>query len=553
MTDPIVVIGGGIAGICCIQQLAEQLPDRSILLVTSSNLVKVMNNIEKFGLNLVRFDVEDQPLEQFKTNYPNVRVIIDKVIALDATTKRVLLKSAEFTKYDRLVICTGASPKPLECKISDEQLDQYCCLIRDTETVRDLEKKFTKSKRVCIVGNGGIATELVFSIRSCQLIWVMRDAHITSTFLDAGAAHFLRSFVSKDQSKEQASGTASTTGTSSTKSEETKKSESQSTLPSDKVVKRLKYTIVEGECRDLVGYGSALGPDWQQKFELKGELQGDESTKNILLEKNCELRALLRYEELSEEQRSSLSGEELFRYENGSERWPVFVQLTNDKVVGCDLLINAIGVRPNSLAVEPTVESAVGLQLASDGGILVDQFMRTSLPDVYAAGDVCTPFTNHVQVDRWLNTIVEQHFEHNRIHTDHWHQIRLWTQARQMGVFVANSIALHERNEPTANLTLYSCFDLFTHMTCFFGFKVILIGLFNGQHLADRYEMLVRVEEHQQYVKVIVRDGRLKGAILIGDTDLEETFENLIVNQLDISDIQESLLESTVDLEDYFD
>lgn len=546
MAKPIVVIGGGIAGICCIQQLAEQLPTREVLLITASNLVKVTNNIERFGLNLVRFDVQDQHLEQFKTNYPNVRVIIDKVTAVDAERKRLhLAKGAECIEYDRLAICSGASPKRLDVRHSftDEQLDQYCCLIRDTETVKELEKKFAKSKRVCILGNGGIATELVFSIRSCELVWIIRDTHITATFLDAGAAHFLRSYVSGEKKSTEGGRNAEGGGSAEV---------DPSTLLSDQVVKRLKYTIVEGESHDRQsGYGSALGPDWQQKFELKGQLHGDalEGCKNISFEKNCELSALLRYEELSDETRSSLGEAGLLRDAEKNERWPLFVQLNTGKVIGCDLLINAIGVQPNSLA----VAGAVGLQLAADGGILVDEFMQSSLPDVYAAGDVCTPYTDHVQVDRWLNEATEQHFKRHRIHTDHWHQIRLWTQARQMGVFVANSIALSERHEPIENLSLYSCFDLFTHMTSFFGFKVILIGLFNGQHLADRYEMLVRVQENEQYVKVIVRDGRLKGCILIGDTDLEETFENLIVNQLDISEIKESMLENNVDLEDYFD
>ena len=31
------------------------------------------------------------------------------------------------------------------------------------------------------------------------------------------------------------------------------------------------------------------------------------------------------------------------------------------------------------------------MKLAEDGGIVVDSEMRTSVDDVYAAGDVCTP------------------------------------------------------------------------------------------------------------------------------------------------------------------
>mgnify|MGYP001797190906 FL=1 len=43
------------------------------------------------------------------------------------------------------------------------------------------------------------------------------------------------------------------------------------------------------------------------------------------------------------------------------------------------------------------------------------------------------------------------------------------------------------------------------------------------------------------------------GAVLIGDTDMEETFENLILNKLDISRIEDSLLDPDIDIEDYFD
>ena len=57
----------------------------------------------------------------------------------------------------------------------------------------------------------------------------------------------------------------------------------------------------------------------------------------------------------------------------------------------------------------------------------------------------------------------------------------------------------------------------------------------------------------KEYVKVVVQDNRLVGAVLIGDTDLEETFENLILNRLDISHIEERLLDPDIDLEDYFD
>lgn len=43
------------------------------------------------------------------------------------------------------------------------------------------------------------------------------------------------------------------------------------------------------------------------------------------------------------------------------------------------------------------------------------------------------------------------------------------------------------------------------------------------------------------------------GAVLIGETDLEETFENLILNQMDLTAYGEELLNPDIDIEDYFD
>ncbi len=52
---------------------------------------------------------------------------------------------------------------------------------------------------------------------------------------------------------------------------------------------------------------------------------------------------------------------------------------------------------------------------------------------------------------------------------------------------------------------------------------------------------------------MLLLNGRVQGAVLIGETDLEEVMENLILNQLDISQIKDDLLNPDIDIEDYFD
>ena len=42
------------------------------------------------------------------------------------------------------------------------------------------------------------------------------------------------------------------------------------------------------------------------------------------------------------------------------------------------------------------------------------------------------------------------------------------------------------------DITLDFCFELFAHVTQFFGFKVVLLGRYNAQGLGNDYEILLR-------------------------------------------------------------
>ncbi len=65
----------------------------------------------------------------------------------------------------------------------------------------------------------------------------------------------------------------------------------------------------------------------------------------------------------------------------------------------CDLVIAGIGITPNS-------ELLAAAGAAVDNGVLVDERCRTSLPDVYAAGDVANhlhPIFGRLRVEHWNN------------------------------------------------------------------------------------------------------------------------------------------------------
>lgn len=44
--------------------------------------------------------------------------------------------------------------------------------------------------RVAIVGNGGIATELVYELEEVEILWAIKDDSISKAFVDPGAGEF---------------------------------------------------------------------------------------------------------------------------------------------------------------------------------------------------------------------------------------------------------------------------------------------------------------------------------------------------------------------------
>ena len=75
------------------------------------------------------------------------------------------------------------------------------------------------------------------------------------------------------------------------------------------------------------------------------------------------------------------------------------VRTKKGRVFDCDLVVAGIGIVPNA-----ELLAAAGAQV--DNGVLVDERCRTSLPDVFAAGDVANhlhPLFGRLRVEHWNN------------------------------------------------------------------------------------------------------------------------------------------------------
>ena len=158
--------------------------------------------------------------------------------------------------------------------------------------------------------------------------------------------------------------------------------------------------------------------------------------------------------------------------------FPLYARTNRGLKIGCDFIVSALGVEPADGPKIVKSGRAAGLEL-EEGWLAVDGRFRTSEPGIYAAGDGC-----HIRpsFDRRSPHMMETA-------PSEWLQMRLWSQAKTMGQFAARNMHEDVRtnsrvcgqmgwgpypSDPT--MTSAFPFQLFTHVTRFFGFKVILLG-----------------------------------------------------------------------------
>lgn len=191
-----------------------------------------------------------------------------------------------------MCVCSGSTPKLVDFNNS------YIVGLRDTDSAVEMKLKLAKSRRVCVLGNGGIATELIYELKNVDMVWVVRDKYIASAFVDGGAAEFLMNCADSEKNENQPA-------------------------------KALRYTTahVLSDVKNDVP-GCALGPNWHLNLELTGAL----SKKNVTIEYETYIKDIVETKPASYKE---------------ADDWPVYITLNNGKMFGCDFVISATGVTPS--------------------------------------------------------------------------------------------------------------------------------------------------------------------------------------------------------------
>lgn len=252
-TFEFVIVGGGIAGVTCVEQLSSQIPSAEVALITAGPHIKAVTNYKQVSRTLEEFDVEEKPSSVLEEKYPNLTFIQSGVKALNTQSHVVETTDGRVFGYKKLCICSGGRPKLLT------QDNPYVLGIRDTDSAQEFQKRLSKAKRIVVVGNGGIALELVYEVEGCEVIWAVKDKAIGNTFFDAGAAQFLIPSLEADKTEKAAPCKRPRYTT-----EEPAPGASQ-TFTADRNPRGHGSAPTEP--------GSALGPDWHEGIVLRGAQQ----------------------------------------------------------------------------------------------------------------------------------------------------------------------------------------------------------------------------------------------------------------------------------------
>lgn len=172
-------------------------------------------------------------------------------------------------------------------------------------------------------------------------------------------------------------------------------------------------------------------------------------------------------------------------------------ELTNGEKVDFDVLVVAVGVRPNTELVKEA-----GGEVRK--GIVTNEFCKTSLPHVYAAGD-CTESYDTVTGENRILALLPN----------------AYMQGETAGYHMTGSEKPYDK-------------AIAMNAIGFFGYHVITAGSYNGKEIIT--------EDGENYKKLVVKDNLLKGYIMIGDVARAGIYTKLIREKIPLDSIDFELI-----------
>jgi NAD(P)H-nitrite reductase large subunit len=250
----------------------------------------------------------------------------------------------------------------------------------------------------------------------------------------------------------------------------------------------------------FIGYELAEGVSFRKKAKLTWIMRGPWFLRYVLDEEGGRL-----CRQLGEAQDVQfLVGDEVERFSRTNGRFTA--KTVNGHTVDFDLLTYGVGL---DYYTEPARDAGIEL----NKGIVTDAKLRTSAPDVYAAGDVAV----------FYDLMVERH-----------NQMGTWDNAIAHGEVAARNMAGAEED----------FFDVPTYTTTMFGSTLAVMGV-TPDVQPDLESVRTYDFDEKFYRKLFFKDDRLVGAIMIGPPKGRKKLIEIMRSRNVIERPKEELLDPT--------
>ncbi len=180
--------------------------------------------------------------------------------------------------------------------------------------------------------------------------------------------------------------------------------------------------------------------------------------------------------------------------------------VTDNRELPCDIVVVAVGVRP---AIELALKA--GLEIGDMKGVRVNSCMMTSSPDIYAAGDVAETYD---------------------IPRDAYFLNAVWPCAFEQGHIAGLNLA--------GQKTVYPGSYRRNSIGNFIGIPAISMGVTHADACTLRGDndefREIRVRTKDAYKKLILKNGKIIGAILVGQTQKAGLMSMLLKKQVSVAD-----------------
>lgn len=176
---------------------------------------------------------------------------------------------------------------------------------------------------------------------------------------------------------------------------------------------------------------------------------------------------------------------------------PTSATLKSGEDVEFDILVVAVGVRPNTGLAE-----MAGCEV--NRGILLDDHMQTTVPDIYAAGDCTVSHDISCDVNRILAILPNAYM-----------------QGETAGMNMAGGDRVFDKSIPM-------------NASGFMGLHMITAGSYDGEQYLD--------ETDDSYKLLVTKDDHLVGFILLGDVERAGIYTSLIRERTPLSSIDFDLI-----------